>query len=34
MAEGQSMAAVRFDSGKSGRFALKYSRLERISREA
>ena len=32
-AEGQTMVAVRFDSGKSARFALKYSSLERISRE-
>jgi len=33
VAEGQTMATVRFDSGKSARFPLRYSALERISRE-
>ena len=32
-AEGQSMAVVLFDSGRQARFVLKYSGLERISRE-
>jgi len=32
-AEGLSMVAVRFDSGKLARFTLKYSKLERISRD-
>jgi hypothetical protein len=31
--EGQSMVAVRFDTGKVARFPLRYSALERISRE-
>ncbi|MBN1834902.1 MAG: UvrD-helicase domain-containing protein [Spirochaetales bacterium] len=33
MAEGQTMVVVSFDSGKSARFPLKYSSLERISRD-
>jgi DNA helicase-2/ATP-dependent DNA helicase PcrA len=32
-AEGRTMVAVRFESGKIARFPLKYSSLERISRE-
>jgi DNA helicase-2/ATP-dependent DNA helicase PcrA len=32
-AEGQPMVDVRFDSGRFARFPLKYSKLERISRE-
>jgi DNA helicase-2/ATP-dependent DNA helicase PcrA len=32
-AEGQPMVAVRFDSGRIARFPVKYSSLERISRE-
>ncbi len=33
MAAGQPMAVVRFDTGRVARFPLRYSRLERISRE-
>jgi DNA helicase-2/ATP-dependent DNA helicase PcrA len=32
-AEGQPMVAVRFDSGRIARFPVKYSSLERISRD-
>ncbi len=32
-AEGQSMIAVRFDSGRIARFPVKYSALEKVSRE-
>jgi DNA helicase-2/ATP-dependent DNA helicase PcrA len=33
-AEGQPMIAVRFDSGRIARFPVKYSALERVSRDA
>ena len=32
-AEGQPMIAVRFDSGRIARFPVKYSALERVSRD-